>query len=212
MRRDRGTIKSPTHHIRMIKGRHPRHRFATPPVALKQGFRGGTPFPAVFGTLRGYVPFPIVLVPPRRCAPFLVVPITLRGRTPFSVVRGTLSRCRPFPRVLIKLRGCTSFPLVFVRFLSHLRRFRCGSWVHVFYSLDKTAKLGVCLATALPKCGAGSTRGHRTSVLAVLPNCTRGSGDKLQWICDGDVPTRFWRVLLLRLPLLTHGRYTLLHL
>jgi len=48
MRRDRGTIKR-THHIGMVKGRHPRRRFATPPITHKHGFRGGTPFPVVFG-------------------------------------------------------------------------------------------------------------------------------------------------------------------
>ena len=29
---------------------------------------------------------------------------------------------------------------------------------------------------------------------------------------DADLPMLFWRVLLLRPPLLIHGRYTLLHL
>jgi len=170
---DRGTIKSPTHHVRMVKGRHSRHLFATPPITHKQGFRGGTPSPAVRG-LRGCALFPVVLITSRRCTPSLVVLITLRGPTPFSVVLGTLRRCTPFLLVLITLRRCTSFSAVFVRFLSHLRRFRCSSWVHVCYSLDKTAKGGLCLAAALPKCGAGSARGRRTIVLAILPNCKRG--------------------------------------
>jgi len=176
MRWDGRAIKGPTHHIRMIKGRHPRHLFATPPIALKLGFRGGTPFPAVLGTLRGCAAFLIVLITPRRCAPFPVLlrVITLRGRTHFSVVLGTLRGCTPFPPVLITLRGCASFPVVFVRFLSHLRRFRGGGWVHVCYSLDKTAKVGIRLAAALPKYGARPAWGRRTSILAVLPNCTKG--------------------------------------
>ena len=176
MRKDRRTTKGPTHHIWMTEGRHPRHRFATPPIALKLGFRGGTPFPTMFGTLRGCAPFSVMLITSRRCAPFPVAlrVITLWGCTPFSIVLGTLWECTPFPRVLVRLRRCTSVPIVFVRFLNRLRRFRCSGRVHVLYSLSKTAKVGIRLTTALPKRGAGSARGRRTSVLAVLPNYTRG--------------------------------------
>ena len=173
MRRGRGSSKSPTYHVRMVKGRHPRHRFTTPPITLKQGFRGSTPSSAVFG-LRGCAPFLVVLIASRRCTPFLVALITLRRRTSFSVVCGTLRGRTPFPLALVMLRRSTSFPVVFVRFLNHLHRFRCSGGVYVFYSLDKTAKVGICLAAALPKCGAGSARGRRASVLAVLPNCKRG--------------------------------------
>ena len=107
MRRGRGSVKSPTYHVRMVKGRHPRHRFATPPITHKQGFQGSIPSPAVFGHLG----------------------------------------CAPFPVVSTRFRTCA------------------------LYSLDKTAKVGIYLGAALPKCGAGSARGRRTSVLRVLPNC-----------------------------------------
>ena len=108
---------------------------------------------------------------PRHC--LATPPVTLiqafRGRTP-SV---TLREYAPFLVALVRLWGHTPFPVRIVRFLGQLCRFRFIDWAHIPHNLVKTTKVGICISGALPGCRAGSAQGHRTSVSAIPPNCTK---------------------------------------